>query len=295
MTVEDERWREEAGIMLKVYRIPASVRILYFVAGCGCVFFAFLALIAALNNQKNLAVVLFAVFGLVILGGAAVFLFLRPLTRIEITEHAIGAYRLGRGISLRWEEIGKVKNKAAEDLTLISVEGDKKVGISSQLLGFGEIIELLREKRPDLWMQRVFHGRVGVPVFIALCGIGLIVAGMFGLKESVWAGILLILFGSGAFTFLSQLIWLADIQGNKLRLKSALRERSIPAAEIKAVWLRDVSANMTAVSYSVLLELANEKRIPLVNFREGDPVLYNSLKLWLQEQRIQEAGLAVEN
>ncbi len=278
--------------MPKVYRVPLSLKIWLAISGCFAVLLAILVLIGVWNSLVNLSWITLLTFsGIILLGVAASYLFFWPLFRIEITEHGIGSYRFGHENSLRWDEIGEIKSKGIEgDLTLISHTGDKKIKVSAQVAGFEEILDRLREKRPDLCRQRVFHGGVGLQILLVLMGLLLIAVGLNGLREGHWPSLILVVFGCAPIVFIFDLVRLLDFQGNELKIKKAFRERKIPGLEIKEIWLREISTN-ESISYAVLVELKKGKPIPLGNFREGAPILYNSLKLWLKEQRNRESNL----
>lgn len=262
----------------KIYRYPKSTQIFLFLG----VFFFTVVSFLIFQDKKSIGVTVCTVPMAMVL---TVYLWW-SIFRVEVTDSEISTFRIGQKKSIRWDEIGEAKSKALEnDLLLISVDAEKKIKISSQVVGYDEIIDQLRKKRPDLWKNeliRIFHQNASSSIFLALLALFLVAIGVKGIiqNESIISSLALLAFGFAIVAVISQVIWLVEIRNDELGLKTMWREQKIKRSAIKNVWLSGQDTGYLAVTHFVIIELIDNKPIRLGNFREGIPVLYNSLKSW---------------
>ena len=264
----------------KTYHFPKSIQFFLFLGMCFFIAISFLTL----QDQKSIGV---AVIMIPIAIAVTVY-FWWSIFRVEVSDHEISTFRIGQKRSIRWDEIGEVRSKALEnDLLLTSRDGDKKVKISSQIVGYEEVIDQLRKKCPDLWKNepsRTFHQSIRSPLFMSLFAFLFIAVGTKGLieKDSIISSLVVFALGLVIVAMLSGIAWLAEIQNDELCLRTVWGEKKIKVSEIKNIRLAGQDTGYSTVTHFVIIELVNNKSVRLGNFREGIPMLYNSLKSWFE-------------
>jgi hypothetical protein len=265
----------------KIYRFPKSIQFFLFLGMCFFIAISFLTL----QDKKSIGIAVI----LIPIAIAVTVYFWWSIFRVEVSDHEISTFRIGQKRSIRWDEIGDVRSKALEnDLLLTSRDGEKKLKISSQIVGYDEVVDQLRKKCPDLWKNeplRIFHQSIGSPVFMALFALLFAVVGTKGIieKDSIFSSLVLLAFALVVIAILSRIIWLAEIQNDELCLRTVWGEQKIKVSEIKNIRLAGQDMGYSTVTHFVIIELVNNKSVRLGNFREGIPMLYNSLKSWFEE------------
>jgi len=206
--------------------------------------------------------------------------------KIEINDIEIKSHQLGRRKVIQWEQIDKITNKA-NDLILYNAATLTSIRLSSQIDGYPEIVDWLRRRRPDLWVVtelKAFH-QTNLDLLLysssALClivvGISILVAyqNLISLFPFAFAGWIL----SVIFTKAQQLI----LQGNHIVLKYPFRERQIMASEITTIQFVRVFAIFGGANYGVTIVLANHEIVTISGFKEGSPIIFNTLAMWWQK------------
>lgn len=213
---------------------------------------------------------------------------------IVISETEITALGILGEKSLPWSDIHQVS--AGSGLKLKNMDGDVTVSISSQLSGFEEIVDLVGEKRPDLFSAQEFSEvGSGLRFFLPL-GLVAVMAG---------GGLVVLVYLSRDFTdvpaaFLMPMIILAvltlfilgtalstprsiTMDGRTLTIKYLWREKALTADEIKSVALKFQSTRNGRVYYPAL-NLNNGKTVRISGLRVGAAVMYLVLKQWHKKQ-----------
>ena len=239
-------------------------------------------------------------------------------SKVEVKETGIRAASLLGGAEIKWNEIAKVKsNPIKRNLELISNTG-KSVKVSTQVKGYPVIVELLRQKRPDLFGETgsLVQGNVsaGQPseqrasrraenpgstlAFTetktfqksffrqyALCFVMVPVALLM-----VWLGLAdsqlrTASFISAAFCVLVMVIPFFQVSAikvepNKLTIETFFEAKELSASQIKEINMQSVRGRYGRVTNFVNIIPSEGKKYPLGGFSEGDEMIYGFLMNW---------------
>jgi hypothetical protein len=239
-------------------------------------------------------------------------------SKVEVKESGIRAASLLGGAEIKWNEIAKVKsNPVKRKLELVSNTG-KSVKVSTQVKGYPVIVELLRQKRPDLFGETAspVQGNVssGQPseqtasrrdenpgsmlAFTetktfqksffkqyALCFIMIPVALLM-----VWLGLAdpqlkTASFISAAFWVLVMIIPFFQVSAikvepNKLTIETFFEQKELTASQIKEIKMQSVRGRYGRVTNFVNIIPMEGKKYPLGGFSDGDEIIYGFLMNW---------------
>lgn len=238
-------------------------------------------------------------------------------SKVEVTEAGIKASSWLGGSEIRWNEIARLNSNGwRRSLELISDQG-KTVKVSTQVKGYGVIVELLRQKRPDLFgqavsapaPQSVFPAQVEVSPstagqamtapaftethtfqkgFLKQYGLLFVLVPLFLLF--VWLSFAsaetrtAFLVTAGACVLL-MLIPFFQVNGikvepNKLTIQSFFEEKELSAAQVKEIKMQAVRGRYGRVTNFVNIIPVEGKKYALVGFAEGEEILYGFLMNW---------------
>lgn len=239
-------------------------------------------------------------------------------SKVEVKDTGIRAASLLGGAEIKWNEIAKVKsNPVKRKLELVSNTG-KSVKVSTQVKGYPVIVELLRQKRPDLFGETAspVQGNVsaGQPseqtasrraenpgsmlAFTetktfqksffrqyALCFI-MIPVGLL----MVWLGLAdpqlqTASFISAAFCVLVMVIPFFQVSAikvepNKLTIETFFEQKELTASQIKEIKMQSVRGRYGRVTNFVNIIPMEGKKYPLGGFSDGDEIIYGFLMNW---------------
>jgi hypothetical protein len=86
--------------------------------------------------------------------------------------------------------------------------------------------------------------------------------------------------------FTLSLTWMIEIKDHTIEIKSLLRKQTVHKDDISEIRFSQHDSGNTLVNYAVVIRLMDGKKITLQGVREGTPVLYNALRLWLDSKKI---------
>jgi hypothetical protein len=240
-------------------------------------------------------------------------------SKVEVKETGLRASGLFGGSEIKWNEIAKVQaNPMKRKLELISNTG-KSVKVSTQVKGYPVIVELLRQKRPDLFggaassptqgnisaggpseqpaLQRAENpGSVltftetktftkGFFRQYALCLVMVPVALLM-----VWLGLAdpelkTASFISAAFCVIVMIVPFFQVSAikvepNKLTLETFFEEKELSAHQIKEIKMQSVRGRYGRVTNFVNIIPLEGKKYPLGGFSDGEEILYGFLTNW---------------
>lgn len=220
--------------------------------------------------------------------GILVFLivFLRVSSKATLSEDEITSQNILGSRTLRWTEITRAFGSGSG--IKLSNE-DTTVSINPQLPGYEEIIEIIGQKRADLFsiqehseMRRGFGSYLGFFfIFLMFAGIGVLY-----FTTSNFSSDSLISMGFIAL-FLLIFLWIflaspqsVTLENNNLQIKYFLGEKNFSADEIRSVFFTFTRSRRGGKRYYVAISSKNGKNINLSGLNISLPVAYLVLKNW---------------
>lgn len=240
-------------------------------------------------------------------------------SKVEVNQAGIRTSAWLGSSEIKWNEVATVKsNPMKRKLELLSSEG-KSVKVSTQVKGYPVIVELLRQKRPDLFSEAgssPVQGNVSVgqpyeqaalrrdedpnsmPTFTetrtfqksffkqyALCFVMVPVALLM-----VWLGMAdpqlrTASFLSAAFCVLVMIVPFFQVSAikvepNKLTIQTFFEEKELSALQIKEIKMQSVTGRYGRVTNFVNIIPVEGKKYPLGGFSDGDEIIYGFLMNW---------------
>jgi len=224
---------------------------------------------------------------LIVLVAAGIIFAMWRSTRLKtvITDDGISTWGVFGEKSLRWNEIGRVSGRG-NDIRLRNQGGDITLSPSTELPGYEEIIELIGQKRPDLFapsQNPVFKKSAEYAVLLPLTALLPIGIGAFiWLQADEFGAIPFLIFlviGLAVLAFSFTAPQQARIEGGSLRIRHLLGERAFSAAEIQSVELAYWNSR-NSKNYYVHLKLSNQTAPKLFGLAPSMPIVYLILKQW---------------
>lgn len=240
-------------------------------------------------------------------------------SKVEVKETGVRASSLLGGVEIKWNEIAKVKaNPMKRKLELVSNAG-KSVKVSTQVKGYPVIVELLRQKRPDLFgeadsspiQENVSPEQLSVQPALrrdenpssiltftetktfrksfikqyALCLAMVPVALLM-----VWLGLAdpqlkTASFISAGFCVLVMIVPFFQVSAikvepNKLTIETFFEEKELSARQIKEIKMHSVQGRYGRITNFVNIIPLEGKKYPLGGFSDGDEIIYGFLMNW---------------
>jgi hypothetical protein len=274
-------------------------------------FFCCMGLLVASQNVVNSlpTLVLALLFGLSALSVSS---------KVEVSDTGIRTGTLLSSAEIRWNDIASIKPSSTKRrLELVSNTGES-VKVSTQVKGYNMIVELLRQKRPDLFtaagaapaQQSIFPARVDSspslsdsrPVsapaftetrtfqksFIKQYGL------LFMLIPLVFLFAWLALASAEARTasIISAVVCVLfmlipflqvgsiKVEPNKITIETFFEQKELAASEIKEIKMQAVRGRYGRVTNFVHIVPIEGKKYPLGGFPEGEEVIYGYLMNW---------------
>jgi hypothetical protein len=289
-----------------VFKFPLFWRILLY---CSIAFFGFVGLlqIVSQNLVNSLPfVVLAALIGLI----ALVF-----SPAVEVSEAGIRAYGMFSSAEIRWDEITTLRSSPLRGRLQLSSKTGTVVNVSTQVSGYPRLVELIRQRRPDLFggdlsnrapgtASAVRYGELSsVPSFtgtktfrknflaqyalsfllIPVCL--LLVWSLFVEPQyRIWA----ILFGGFCVVMMVLPFFqpgIIKLEPNKLTTESFFNQREFAAKHIRDISLKTVRSRRGVATNFVNIQPVEGSAIALAGFQEGDEILYGTLLNWWESYR----------
>lgn len=289
-----------------VFKYPSSWRIAFFVLaalfGCSGL------LIASQSFTSSLpALVLALLFGLTAFSNSA---------RVEISDTEIGISSLFSSAKIKWNDIASIKPNVLKKKLELSSSTGQLVNISTQVKGYPAIVEVLRQKRPDLFtptprasateygqspsssqagsnltsgfaetriFKRNFFAQYGAPLLmLPICLVG------------AWAAITMtdkfvgISIGLVGLFFMAVSLFATNqikVEPNKLTTESFFNQKELTAKQIKEINMQTVRGRRGVATNFIKIQPIEGSAISLAGFPEGDEILYGILMNWWNTYR----------
>lgn len=239
-------------------------------------------------------------------------------SKVEVKNTGIRTASLFSSAEIAWNDIASIKsNSMKRRLELISNTG-KSVNVSSQVKGYGAIVEILRQKRPDL-----FAGTASAPVqqsvsfmnveqspsvlptppvstlsftesktfeksFFGVYGLLFVLVPLLFLF--VWLAItspenrtgFLVVAGVCVLFMLIPFLQVSSlkVEPNKLIVGTFFEEKELTARDIKEIKMAAVRGRYGRVTNFVYIIPKEGKKYPVAGFAEGDEIIYGYLMNW---------------
>jgi hypothetical protein len=215
-----------------------------------------------------------------------VIVFLSVSSKVTISEDEITSQNILGSRTLRWTEITRASGTGS-GIKLHSE--DTTVSINPQLPGYEEIVEIIGQKRTDLFLTSEFNemrrglGSYLVFLIIVIMFIGIGVLYFYTANFS--SDSLLPIAFIALFFFIFLWGFLASpqsltIENNNLRVKYLLSEKNFQANEIAGVFFTFTRSRRGGKRYYVAITAKDGKQIRVSGLNISLPVAYLVLKNW---------------
>ncbi|HLO29478.1 MAG TPA: tetratricopeptide repeat protein [Anaerolineales bacterium] len=296
-----------------VFKYPLFWRIFmyFFVAFFGCV-----GLLIASQNVVNSLPFL----GLALLIGLTAMAF---SPKVEIREAGIRTSGMLSSAEVQWSDIKSMKSSAIKRRLELFKSNGEIIQVSTQVSGYPRIVEIIRQKRPDLFdisaassgkgnmytsggYEQASSASYGSPahthafsdvktfkkslfaqygVVLLMIPLCLVSVWLIVSRRDYFAGIGV---GVVALIFMSLSFFainLVKVQNNRLSTESFLGEKQFTARQIKSISMKTVRSRHGIASNYVHVEPIEGNAFSLSGFPEGDEVMYGFLMNWWDAHR----------
>lgn len=289
-----------------VFRYPARGRIGYFVIAA---IFGFTGFMIAAQGDANCIPPL----GVGLLFGLAA---LSNQSSVKVTESDIRVSNLLSKSEIKWNEIASMKsNVMGKKLELIPNKGDA-LKISTQIEGYPALVEIIRQKRPDLFraarsssVQKSVSGngyedspsmnsnRSNSPAFTGVKTFSKNFFGQYGLLllmlplclvgpliiylnrdwfAGVGVGLIGLFFMTASLFNINQI----KLEPNKLTAEAFLHQKEFTAKQIKEISMKTARSRRGIATNFVNIQPVEGNAISMAGFVEGEEIIYGTLMDW---------------
>ena len=253
------------------------------------------------NSLPSLALAL--LFGLSALSASS---------KVEVTQAGIRASAWLRSSTIQWDEIAQMRSDSFKRKLELRSRTGKTVNVSTQVKGYPVIVELLRQKRPDLFgegtsapvqlsgtdtlgsavtpnpglpftetktfkksiLKQFTLSFVMFPVLLLMVWLGM-ASPEFRTASFISAGFCLLVLIVPFFQ-----VSAVKLEPNKLTIESFFEEKEFSARQIKEIKMQSVTGRYGRVTNFVNVIPAEGKKYPIGGFQEGDELVYGFLMNW---------------
>lgn len=238
-------------------------------------------------------------------------------SKVEVRDTDIRTSSLLGSAEIKWDEITSLKPNAMQrKLELISNTG-KSVKVSTQVKGYAAVIELLRQKRPDLFnatasapvQTSVFATTVEASPSLNTSSLAKSAFGETKTFQKSFIRVYGLLFVLIPLVFM--FVWLAfaspeartasfvtaavcvllmfipflqvnsvKVEPNKLTVETFFEQKELSASQIKEIKMEAVRGRYGRVTNFVQIAPAEGKKYPLSGFSDGEEIIYGYLMNW---------------
>ena len=296
-----------------VFKYPLFLRILvYFCAA----FFGFVGLLVASQNTVNSLpfLGLAALMGLIAMA-------VSPM--VEVSDAGLRASGIFTSAEIGWDEIDELKAVPTKRRLELTRKRRGVVKVSTQVSGYPRIVELIRQRRPDLFgaataprsqgnsysseyqsapsiayvvssdTSSFRETRTFRKSFFRQYGILFIVIPLFFL--SIWTTLTgtenrVVAFIAAGFCGIMTILPFFQVSSitvepDKLTIETTFEEKVLSAREVKEIKLRSVRGRSGHITHYVNITAGKGKNYSLQGFSDGDEILHGTLLNWWDSYR----------
>ena len=276
-----------------IFKYPLFWRILiyFFAAVFGCIGLL-IAWQSVVNSLPFLA--LAALMGLTAMAFSPV---------VEVSEAGIRASGMLSSAEIRWEEIATIRSMPMKRRLELSGTNGKPVNVSTQVRGYARLVEIIRQRRPDLFggtpaqaslrasssshsslnETRIFSKgllkQYGTSFILIPFSFFAIWIAMTELQHRSGALIVAVICGILMVLPLFQVSSI-KVEPDQLTIETLFEEKVLRAREIKEIKRQSVRGRYGRVSHFVNITLVTGQKYPVQGFSEGDEIIYGTLLSW---------------
>ena len=236
-------------------------------------------------------------------------------SKIEVTGAGIRSSTLLGSSQIKWDDIARIKsNSMRKKLELVSNKG-KSVSISTQVNGYPAVVEILRQKRPDLFGEARLSSSPAVssaqenepvsptalggsPTFIGTRTFRKSFFKQYGLLFALiplcmlfaWAGFasvetrtaFFVVTGVCALFMLIPFFQVSslNVEPDRLTVQTFFEEKEFNARQIREIRMQSVRGRYGRVTNFVNIIPVEGKKYPVSGFSEGEEIIYGFLLNW---------------
>ncbi len=212
--------------------------------------------------------------------------FLSVSSKVIISDDEITSQNILSKRTLRWTEIIRVSGRV-NGIKLHSE--DTTVSINPQLPGYEEVVEIIGQKRADIFSTQEFNefrrgfasyfGFLLILLVFAVIGFFYFSLGDFSFDSLMPMGFIAL------FLLIFTWIFLASpqsmmIENNNLQIKYLLGEKNLLANDVAGIFLTYTRSRRGGKRYYIAITTRDNKQTRISNMNVGLPVIYLVLKNW---------------
>jgi hypothetical protein len=260
--------------------------------GFGIILMGGLAYVAWINQYGNGMVIIFSFFCLL-----SMIVLILTFYSITLTNREIIVWRYFQEKRLAWNDIYEVIPDAQDCFWLSDRNGDVKVFISSQVKGYLLLLELIKQKRPEIWQiqnpndfhdTNIFHKSPWAALYYGLVGIGMMITalifddGTTATTFKLFARLLFFCIGLGLTILVARADRKLEFSGPYLVFshfggwKKHIHISEVERLDIDQEYYRTTLVNI------INLRLKNGKMIAFSGYKEGMPILASAFEKWME-------------
>lgn len=232
--------------------------------------------------------------------------------KVEVSEMGIRASSILSSSEVKWKDIKGMKSSSMKQRLELYKSNGQVVQVSSQVSGYPRIVEILRQKRPDLFGMATsgteqasssgYGGSVSAPAFsgtktfrksfIRLYGFDFVL--IFFCLMMIWLALQdpelrVGSFIAAGFCFLVMILTLfqvnaVKVEPNRLTVETLFEQKDFNARQVKEIKMQSVRGRYGRVTHYVVIR-TESKTYSLAGFPEGEDILYGFLTNWWDSYR----------
>ena len=275
----------------RTYRYPLMDKITSIV---GAILTGSMAFIFWVNDYENRIVIVCLVFF-----ALSLFSLIAETYTVTITEQELVVKRFFRVKKLAWDDIYQVIPGPRDSFSLSDRNGDIEILINPLVKDYLELVWLIKQRRPDIWVVRdaqtfqeltVFHQHHWEAIMYGFGSIGMVVA-IFVIPSSGnividnLGRLLFCIVGPSIFIMVARTPRKLEFQESTLILSFyGGWKKSIRANEVKGFYVKQENTRYTKVNL-LYLELENGKTLTFGGYKEGMPMLVSAFEKWMKRYK----------
>ncbi|HSA99032.1 MAG TPA: hypothetical protein VLE49_00165 [Anaerolineales bacterium] len=271
------------------FRLPIWTRLPFYFSTVAA---AFIVILAIIDGELG-----------VFLGAFVLFLIMCALSlsfsfKVEVRDAGILVDTLISQSHIGWNEISEMKSGSFQHGLELKRKKGKSVKVSGAVNGYSTIVEILRQKRPDLFggsatgepssfsftETKVYKKSLLMQYGGMIIGIPLLIfsaiAILNGYSEYFFVGIFL---GGYSIYLIFQPFFHASkirIEPNRLVFEMFFGEKEFSASQIEKIWIKTVRGRYGTAFQYVMVKPVQGRAISLRGFGVGEEILYGVLMNW---------------